>query len=363
MCPASPSASAAPGAPASPPRAPSALRRGVGGYGLVVVLLNLVAWTLLLVRVAPGDPPMLGLGVLAFTFGLRHGFDADHISAIDNTVRKLMQTERRRRPLGVGFYFSLGHSTVVALLALALVVAEQSVQAHIPTLQHVGSVVGTLVSGAFLYIIGFLNLAVLASLFALFRQMRGGRVCEAEVDEQLLKRGLMTRLLGSRWDMVRRDWHMYPVGFLFGLGFDTASEVALLAIAATAASQHEPLLTVMVLPLLFAAGMSLMDTADGVFMAAAYSWAFSDPLRKVYYNLTVTTVSVFVALAVGTVEVMQVLAGELRLPGAFWSGLQHLNFGLLGYGIVGVFVATWAIAYLVWKLRVQRGWTEAAAEP
>ncbi len=338
---------------------PRALRRSLARFGGALGGLNVAAWAILLLWVAPGYPELAGLGVLAYTFGLRHAFDADHISAIDNTTRKLMQAGRRR-PLAVGLYFSLGHSTVVTLLALVLAVAVRLVQSHLPMLQSVGGIVGTLVSGAFLYLIGIINLAVLVGVWGIARELREGRLDEARLEAQLQRRGLMARVLGGRWDLVRAEWHMYPVGFLFGLGFDTASEVALLAISATAATQRAPIVAVMVLPLLFAAGMCLMDTADGIFMATAYAWALADPVRKVYYNLTVTALSVFVALAVGTVEFAQVLAGQLRWTGGPWSVLRGLSFSSMGYAIVGVFVVTWAAAYALWKLRFERRWRGAA---
>jgi len=322
------------------------MRRSISRFGGALGGLNLLAWAALLLWVAPRYPSLAGLGVLAYTFGLRHAFDADHISAIDNTVRKLLRGGRRR-PVAVGLYFSLGHSTVVALLALALALAVHAVQARIPSLQGVGSVVGALVSGGFLYLIGFLNLAVLVGLV---RAVRRG-----EVDAELQTGGLMQRVLGRRFDLVREEWHMYPVGFLFGLGFDTASEVALLAVSATAAARHVPLLAVMILPLLFASGMCLMDTADGMFMSAAYVWALASPGRRAFYNITVTALSVFVALAVGTVELLQVLAGELRWTGAAWQALRSLSFETMGYWIVGLFVVTWAVAYLLWKRQPEPG--------
>jgi high-affinity nickel-transport protein len=339
----------------------STSRRSLALHGGLIGALNVVAWVILLVSVAPQYPKMLALGVLAFTFGLRHAFDADHISAIDNTVRKLLQVNQRRKPIGVGFYFSMGHSTVVALLALGLAIAASQVRSELPVLQSIGSVLSTLLSGAFLYVIGLLNLAVLLGIVVLFKRMRGGTWEEAEVERQLQHGGLMTRLLGSRWEVVRHDWQMYPVGFLFGLGFDTASEVALLAISATAAAQRLPIVVVMALPLMFAAGMSVMDTLDGAFMSTAYTWAFSDPLRKVYYNLTVTGLSVFVALGVGTIEFAQVLAGQLKLRSPFWSALQNLSFSSLGYGIVIVFVLTWLVSYLLWIWRVEHRWRNPLA--
>ena len=335
--------------------------RSLALYGSLAGALNLLAWLVLLLGVAPRYPKMLGLGVLAFTFGLRHAFDADHISAIDNTVRSLMQLNRRRKPVGVGFYFSLGHSSVVALLALALVIATLQIRSRLAVLRVVGNVFGALISGVFLYAIGLLNLAVLLSVVDLFRRMRSGAWEASEVEQHLQQGGLMTRLFGSRWAFLRREWQMYPIGFLFGLGFDTASEIALLAISATAAAERMPGAVVMALPLLFAAGMCLMDTLDGAFMSNAYTWAFADPLRKVYYNLTVTGLSVFVALGIGTIEFAQVIAGQLKLNGGIWSALANLSFARLGYGIVLVFVLTWLVSHVLWIWQIERRWRRPVA--
>ena len=325
------------------------------GYFGTVALLNALGWGTLVLLVGPHRPAMLGLGVLAFSFGLRHAFDADHIAAIDNTTRKLLQEGGPAD--GVGFYFSLGHSTVVFLLAGALAVAARLVATRMPALEHVGGVVGTAVSGAFLYLIAALNLAVLVDIWRVFRRMRTPEGGEADLERHLLQRGLMSRVLGRFATLVRRPADMYPVGVLFGLGFDTASEVALLALSAGAASQHLPFYAILCLPLLFAAGMSLMDTADGAFMAQAYGWAFGTPVRKAYYNLTVTGLSVAIALVVGSVEVAQVVAGETGLSGGLWTVLRRLDFEVLGYIIVGLFLATWAVSYAVWKVgRVEKRW-------
>jgi len=329
--------------------------RRLGVYLGIVALLNLVGWGSLLLGGGGRHAGMLGLGVLAFTFGLRHAFDADHISAIDNTTRRLLQEDRPAE--GTGFYFSLGHSTVVALLVLALAVAARAVAAHIPGLERVGGVVGTGVSGTFLYLIALLNLAVLADIFRAFRDLRRGELDEAALEARLSSRGLMSRVLGGMLRAIDSAPRMYPVGVLFGLGFDTASEVALLAISAGAASRHLPLYSVMDLPVLFAAGMALTDTLDGAFMCRAYGWAFSSPVRKIYYNLTVTGLSVLVALLVGTVEIVQVVAGGLHWNAGFWGFVQRVDFGTLGYAIVGLFALTWALSYAVWKVgRVEERW-------
>ncbi len=318
----------------------------LSGFGGVVALLHIFGWGLFL-WFARSNPALAGLGTLAYTFGLRHAFDADHIAAIDNTTRKFLQEEKR--PLGVGFFFSLGHSSVVLVLTASLAVGAASVKAHIPSFQHWGGYVGAGVSGTFLWIIGILNLLVLLDIVRVFRELRTGSLDDERLEQRLQDRGLMSRLfIGRVANRIRESWHMYPLGVLFGLGFDTATEVGLLAISAGVATNHVPFLAVLSLPLLFAAGMSLMDTADGAFMSHAYTWAFSNPVRKVYYNLTVTTLSVVVALGVGSVELLQVFGAP---------GLEALNFNTLGYAIVGLFVATWATSAVVWKVgRVEERW-------
>jgi high-affinity nickel-transport protein len=318
----------------------------LSGFGGAVALLHLLGWGLFLFF-ARSNPALAGLGTLAYTFGLRHAFDADHIAAIDNTTRKFLQEEKR--PLGVGFFFSLGHSSVVLVLTASLAVGAASVKARIPSFQHWGGYVGAGVSGTFLWVIGILNLLVLLDIVRVFREMRTGKLDEERLEQRLLDRGLMSRLfIGRVANRIRESWQMYPLGVLFGLGFDTATEVGLLAISAGVATNHVPFLAVLSLPLLFAAGMSLMDTADGAFMSHAYTWAFSNPVRKVYYNLTVTTLSVVVALGVGSVELLQVLGAP---------AVDALNFNTLGYGIVALFVATWATSAVVWKVgRVEERW-------
>jgi nickel/cobalt transporter (NiCoT) family protein len=323
-------------------------RLRLGGFGGAVAFLHVAGWGLF-AWYSRTNPALAGLGTLAYTFGLRHAFDADHIAAIDNTTRTFLQ--RGKRSLGVGFFFSLGHSSVVFALTTSLAVAAAAVKTRIPAFQHWGGYVGASVSGTFLWLIGVLNLLVLLDVVRIFRDLRGGAFDEERLEQRLLERGLMNRLfLGRLAARVRESWQMFPLGFLFGLGFDTATEVGLLAISAGAATHHTPFLAVLSLPLLFAAGMSLMDTADGAFMSHAYGWAFSNPIRKVYYNLTVTSLSVVVALAIGTVELLQVL-GTAR----------GLDFGKLGYGIVGLFVLTWAVSAGVWKVsRIEERWSGSA---
>jgi nickel/cobalt transporter (NiCoT) family protein len=328
-------------------------RRRLAGFFGAVGLLHLVGGGLLLFYGA-SHPGFLALGGLAYTFGLRHAFDADHISAIDNTTRKLLQSGHK--PVGVGFFFSLGHSTVVFLIAVALGLAVkwvvQGVVADSGELRSLSTAVGTIVSGGFLVLIGVLNLLVLLDIVRVYRRMRRGQYDRDGLEHELMSGGLMTRLFGRIFRLIDHSWQMYPVGFLFGLGFDTASEIALLAIAAGAAAQGLPFAAVISLPVTFAAGMSLMDTLDGAFMSKAYSWAFASPIRKVFYNLTVTSLSVFVALFVGLVELAQVLIHVLKLRGGVFDAIA--GFDLLGHAglvIVGAFVVTWAAALLIYRVR------------
>lgn len=337
-------------------------RRLFGLYGAVAAL-HLAGWGLLLIYGA-NHPAFLGLGGLAYTFGLRHAFDADHISAIDNSTRKLLQDGKK--PVGVGFFFSLGHSTVVLVIAVLLGLAVRAIVTNVVSgngqLRDVGGVVGTSVSGVFLILIGILNLVILLDIVRVYRRMRRGHYNSETLSDELVAGGLMSKVFGRLFRLVSNSWQMYPVGFLFGLGFDTASEVALLAISAGAAANGVPFVAVISLPLIFAAGMSLMDTTDGAFMSKAYSWAFSNPLRKVFYNLTVTSLSVFVALFVGAIEVSQILIHALGLHGPVFDAIASLNFGVLGFVIVGAFVVAWAGAFAIFKLRrVEERWSELVA--
>jgi high-affinity nickel-transport protein len=330
----------------------------LGGFGAAVAALHVTGWGLF-VFYSSRYPALAGLGVLAYSFGLRHAFDADHIAAIDNTTRRLL--EQGRRPLGAGFFFSLGHSTIVFSLAAGLAVAARSVQSWIPRFQDYGGDVGASVSGTFLWIIGVLNLIVLLDIVRISRELRRGDYDRQRLDARLDDRGLMSRFfLGRVSGAVSKSWHMYPLGILFGLGFDTATEVGLLALAAGVASHSVPFLAVLSLPILFAAGMSLMDTADGAFMTQAYGWAFSNPVRKIYYNITVTALTVTIALAVGSVELLQVFATRFGLDSGFWSFLNALDFERLGYVVVGLFAATWAGSVAIWKTRrIDERWGEA----
>jgi nickel/cobalt transporter (NiCoT) family protein len=340
----------------------------LGAFLGVAVAIHLVGWGMLLTQ-AGQYPALVGLGGLAYSFGLRHAFDADHISAIDNTTRKLLQ--EGKKPMGVGFFFSLGHSTVVFVIALALGFAVKAVVegavAQDGQLRNIGGVVGTGVSGAFLVLIGALNLVIMLDIFGTYRRMRRGEFDRGALEEHLVSGGFMTRIFSRLFKLITHSWQLYPIGFLFGLGFDTASEVALLAISGGAASQGLPFAAVIALPLIFAAGMSLMDTLDGAFMAKAYGWAFSNPVRKVFYNLTVTGLSVFVALFVGGVEVSQLLIQALKLDGRVFGLIAGLNFADLGFVIVAAFVLTWVVSFAVFKLRrIEERWEShlaaAAAE-
>jgi high-affinity nickel-transport protein len=348
-------------------------RRVVAGMAAVVIGLHAIGFFILIAVVAPRHYALgssgaftVGLGLTAYTLGLRHAFDADHIAAIDNTTRKLMA--ERKRPLSVGFFFSLGHSTIVFGLALLFAVGIRALDGPVKNsgsaLHSVTSLVGTGVSGAFLYVIAALNLAVLFGIVRVFRNMRRGSFDERELERQLNSRGFLNRFYGRFTGAVTKSWHMYPLGLLFGLGFDTATEVALLFLAAGAAGAGLPWYAILCLPILFAAGMSLLDTIDGSFMNFAYGWAFSEPVRKVFYNLTITGLSVAVALLVGTIELLGLAATQLGLRGTFWNWVSQININAIGYLIVGMFVATWAVALLVWRLcHIEERWSRRTAEP
>ena len=316
-------------------------------YG-VIVILHIAGWGLYL-RYCAGHPSFVGLGLAAYLFGLRHAFDADHIAAIDDTVRFLLQ--RKKTPLAVGFFFSLGHSTVVFVLAVAIALASTAMKSALPDLRTVGAVIGATVSGTFLWIIGILNLAVLLDMLKLWRGAKAGVHTHEHVDELIAKRGLMSRLFNGRLErIVQHSWQMYPLGVLFGLGFDTASEISLLAMTAGASAGDIPLLAVLALPLLFAAGMSVMDTTDGVLMVKAYNWAFVNPLRRIFYNLTITGLSIGMALVIGTIELLQVAVNVLRLRGAVFAFIAEIDFSVLGYFIVAVFAVAWCASAMIWKI-------------
>jgi len=322
----------------------------LGGMFGFVALLHVLGWGLF-VGVASRYPAFAGAGVLAYTFGLRHAFDADHISAIDDTTRFMLQ--KGKRPLGAGFFFSLGHSSIVFALAFALAFATKAVESRIPEWQNFGGTIGASVSGVFLWVIGVLNLVVLLEIIRIWRQMKQGSYHREHLEELLLQRGFVNRILGGRAQkLINHSWQMYPLGLLFGLGFDTASEVGLLALTAGVATGNVSFWAVISLPLLFAAGMSVMDTTDGALMSKAYGWAFSSPLRKIWYNITTTSLSVAVALLIGSIEILQVVSGRLGWKGAFFDFLNDkLDFGVLGYIIVGMFLLAWIGSVLLWKVR------------
>jgi high-affinity nickel-transport protein len=332
-----------------------------------ILALHVVGFGILLAFIVPYHYKGLGIGVgvLAYTLGLRHAFDADHIAAIDNTTRKLLHDrqgdERRRRPLAVGYYFSLGHSSVVVAVGAGIVIAEKVVYGAVSNshsgLEQFGGIFGTAVSASFLYLIALLNAVVLAGIWGVLRSMRTGGFDEAELEQQLSQRGLMNRVFGGWMRSISSERQMYPVGVVFGLGFDTATEVALLATTALLATRALPWYSIMCLPILFTAGMSLLDTADGCFMNVAYGWAFFNPVRKVYYNLTITGLSVAICLFIGTVEVLSLLPSELHLRGHFWHAVAGFNINAAGFVIVGLFLFTWAVALAVWRLgRVEERW-------
>ncbi|MGD0718446.1 MAG: HoxN/HupN/NixA family nickel/cobalt transporter [Thermoplasmata archaeon] len=293
---------------------------------------------------------LFALGVLSYLFGLRHGVDADHIAAIDNTTRKLLN--EGKRPLTVGTWFSLGHSTIVVGMIVAIVFFTSAAVGALPALQGIGSILGTLISGAFLWIIGIINVIIAVEIYRVYRAMRSGRYNEQSLEEQLNQRGFMNRVFGKFFKIVQTPRQIYPIGVLFGLGFDTASEIAVIALSVTlGVSGAVPLYVVLVYPLLFMVGMVLVDTSDGIAMRFAYGWAFLRPVRKVYYNLTVTITSILIAFVIGSVELLQVLSQELNLTGPIWDGLKGLDFETVGYLIIGVLLATWGIAYAYYRYK------------
>jgi high-affinity nickel-transport protein len=338
----------------------------------VIVALHVIGWVTLVLIVEParltvgGKAFGIGVGLTAYTLGLRHAFDADHIAAIDNTTRKLMSDGRR--PLAVGFFFSLGHSTVVFALALLLATGVRAiigpVENDASALHHYTGLIGTSISGVFLYLIGILNVIGLIGILRLFIRLRRGdydpQKDAAELERQLQNRGLLSRFLGRFTGSITKSWHMYPIGLLFGLGFDTATEIALLVLAGTSAAAGLPWYAILCLPVLFTAGMCLLDTIDGSFMNFAYGWAFSNPVRKVYYNITITALSVAVALLIGSIELLDLFAGQLGWRGPFWDWLGGLNLNAVGFVVLGMFALTWAVALLVWRFgRFEEKWSSS----
>jgi high-affinity nickel-transport protein len=322
----------------------------VGIYGVLVVA-NAAAWTWALIAFRD-YPVLLGTALLAYGFGLRHAVDADHIAAIDNVTRKLMQ--EGKRPVAIGFYFSLGHSTVVLLVTAAIAVTASALQSRFAAFKAVGGIIGTSVSALFLFAIAIVNIIVLGAIYRTFQAVRRGeRLIEDDLNAFLAQRSIVGRLLRPLFRLIGKSWHMYPLGFLFGLGFDTASEIGLLGIAAAEASHGLSPWSILVFPALFAAGMSLVDTTDSVLMLGAYGWAYVKPIRKLYYNMTITFVSVLVALIVGGIEALGLIADKLSLEGAFWGMIAALNdnFGSLGYVIIAVFAISWFVSAAIYRLK------------
>ncbi len=327
------------------------LRGRVIGIYVILFAFNVGAW--LWAGIAfHGYPVQLGTALLAYSFGLRHAVDADHIAAIDNVTRKLMQDGKR--PVAVGFMFSLGHSTVVVFGSAAIAGAAAALQHRFDAFRNIAGVIGTLLSVFFLFAIAVVNLIVLQSVYRTFVRVRSGEpYVEEDLNQLLSARGILARLFRPMFRMISRSWHMFPLGILFGLGFDTATEIGLLGVSAAEASKGLPFGAILVFPILFAAGMSLIDTTDNILMLGAYGWAFVRPIRKLYYNLTITCISVVVALVVGGIEALGLLAGHFHLQGTFWEGVAKLNnnFGTLGFFIVGLFAVSWAVSIAVYKWR------------
>jgi len=338
------------------------VRSRVIGIYTFLIAFNVIAWILAFVAFA-NSPALLLIALTAYTFGMRHAFDADHISAIDNVTRKLMQ--ENKRPVAVGFFFSLGHSTVVVLLTVLIAIAAVAVK-NFNYLKSIGGLIGTSVSALFLFLIAIINIIVLLDIYKAFRDVRkGGVYNDKSIDESLDNRGIMGRFFRPVLKMTDESWKMYPVGFLFGLGFDTATEVGLLGIAATSVGKGVPVAAILIFPLLFTAGMSLLDTTDGILMLGAYGWAFVKPMRKLYYNLNITLVSVIVAVVVGSLEALNILATELNLSGPFWAWIGSLNdhFGDIGIFIVVLFIVSWAVSTIIYKVKKYDDMEVTIAQP
>ncbi len=326
------------------------LRKKIIGIYVLLIAFNILAWTFALLGFSVQYPALLATALLAYTFGLRHSVDADHISAIDNVTRKLMQ--ENKRPIAVGFFFSLGHSTIVVALSIAIAIAAAFVQSAIPSFKSAGGLIGTSISALFLYLIAFINILVLWEVFQAFQKVkRGEEYNDQTLNEFLNQRGLLGRFFRPLLRMVDKSWKMYFVGLLFGLGFDTATEVALLGISALEAGKGLPISYILIFPLLFTAGMCLLDTTDGILMLGAYGWAFVKPVRKLYYNLNITLVSVLIALVVGTIEIISIISGPLKLTGGLWDYVNHLDSGFLGALIIGTFVLSWVVSTIIYKVR------------
>ncbi|WP_323118202.1 HoxN/HupN/NixA family nickel/cobalt transporter [Burkholderia alba] len=330
---------------------PAELRHKITGIYALLIAFNIGAWVWAFAAFH-GQPVLLGTALLAYTFGLRHAVDADHIAAIDNVTRKLMQ--ERKNPLGAGLFFSLGHSTVVILLSVVVALTAASLADRFDGLKAWGGVIGTSVSAFFLLLLALANLLILISVYRTFRAVRRGEpLVEQDLDMLLNNRGFLARIFRPLFRIVSRSWHLYPIGFLFGLGFDTATEIALFGISATQAQGGMSFWSVMVLPVLFTAGMTLIDTTDGILMMGAYRWAFVRPIRKIYYNMTITFVSVLVAVVIGGIEALALIADKLDLKGGFWDtvGMLADHFGLLGYLVIGLFLLSWIVSALIYRMK------------
>ena len=330
-----------------PPR--GELRSKILGLFALLLGINIVVWSWAL-GCFHGYPLLLGTALLAYSFGLRHAVDADHIAAIDNVTRKLMQ--EGQRPVGVGLFFSLGHSTVVIGLSVAIALTSAAIKNHFDALENVGGMIGTAVSAFFLLVIAAANMLVLISVYRTFRQVKnGGRYVEEDLNLMLARRGFFGRIFRRLFRLIERSWQMYPLGFLFGLGFDTATEVGLLGISASEASKGLPIWAILVFPALFTAGMALIDSLDSILMLGAYGWAFLKPIRKLYYNMTITFVSVVVAVLIGGIEALGLVGSQFNLQGAVWDAIGSLNdhFGVLGFIIIGVFVLSWLVSIAIYR--------------
>jgi high-affinity nickel-transport protein len=328
---------------------PGSLQGKIAAISVLLISANLAAW-IWAFACFHNYPVLLGTALLAYSFGLRHAVDADHIAAIDNVTRKLMQ--QGQKPVGVGLYFSLGHSTIVFGLSLAIALTSVAIKDHFTSLANIGGIVGTSISAFFLLAIAAANTMILASVYRTFRVVKaGGRYVDEDLNLLLAQRGFFGRIFRNLFRLIDHSWQIYFVGFLFGLGFDTATEVGVLGISATEASQGIPIWSILVFPTLFAAGMALIDSADSILMLGAYGWAFMKPIRKLYYNMTITFVSVVVALLVGGIEALGLIGGQFKLQGAIWDAVGFLNnnFGMLGFIIIGVFVVSWLASVLIYR--------------
>jgi nickel/cobalt transporter (NiCoT) family protein len=327
------------------------LRLKVAGIYAVLVIANVSAWTWAFLAFH-SHPVFLGTALLAYGFGLRHAVDADHIAAIDNVTRKLMQ--EGKRPVSAGFFFSLGHSSVVILASVVIAATAMAFRHQISAIHSIAGPIGTLVSALFLLVIAAMNVTILLAIYRTFRRVKsGGRYLDDDIDMLLAGRGLLSRLFRPMFSLIGCSWHMYPLGFLFGLGFDTATEIGLLGISAAQASQGMPVSSILVFPALFTAGMSLVDTTDNILMLGAYGWAFVKPIRKLYYNMTITVVSVLVASLIAGVEALGLIRDQLNLKGVFWDSIAALNdsFGTIGYLIVGIFILSWVVSAIIYRAR------------